>query len=280
MAITLIILGILGLILSFSLVNKKLYAAQLSLNQFNGKTKEHRAGLSWKWFWSKLQAPEVDMRASIIITSGGILLMSWEEFMQKELYKKIAPRIYETNDSILYGSWATAIRCAPGFVQTFLLQTPQVGALMTMSEIDLTISDYLAKQGTEEVLSQKKKVSRLLAKTFGGVNDDISSDHERHYGLIVTNPKLFDLNYGEKSQEAAEKLFVVKKFNDSLKELKDSITDEKSRTDAAYIATGMVKKSINENLNHNVVEIAGLENMIKNVGDNLVTYFTTKPSNP
>jgi hypothetical protein len=149
---------------------------------------------------------------------------------------------------------------------------------MTMSEIDITISDYLAKQETKNVLSQKKEVSKLLAKIFGGSNDKISSKHERHYGLIVTNPKLFDLNYGEKSQEAAEKLFVVKKFNESLEVLKQSITDEKSLVDAAYIATGMIKKSISENLNHNVVEIAGLENMIKTVGDNLINYFTTKKS--
>lgn len=268
MATFLIIIGLLGLLVSLNLVYKKMFTAQLSLNPITGKITEHGHGLTWKWFFCPLQKPEINMQASIIITSGGILLMDWDKFMSEKVYERIAPRIYETKDSILYGSWATAIRPAKGLLKKFILKTPQVGALMTMSEIDLTVSDYLANQETEKVLSEKRVINEMIGKIFGGDDEKVDSNLEKTYGIIVSKPRLFDLNYGPKSQVAAEKLFEVQKFRESMKLIEKDIGDESKRSDAIFIANGMVKK--------NIINIEGLEGATKNIADAFISFFAKK----
>ena len=268
MATFLIIVGLLGLLISLNLVYKKMYTAQLSLNPVTKKIKEHGHGLTWKWFFCPLQKPEINMRASIIITSGGILLMSWDKFMSEKVYEKITSKIYETQDSVLYGSWATAIRPAKGLLKKFILKTPQVGALMTMSEIDITVSDALAKRLTGDVLGDKRAISEMIGKIFGGNDEKADSNHEKTYGIIVSRPRLFDLSFGKKSQDAAEKLFEAKKFREAMEDLKGEITDPDKRSDAIFIANGMVKK--------NIINIEGLEGATKNIADAFLSFFAKK----
>lgn len=267
-----IIIGLIGLFFSFHLVYNELYTAQLSMSIFRfspeEETKEHHSGLSWKWLWFKLQQPIINMKASIIITSGGILLMDWEKFISQEIYKKIPTRIYETEDGILYGSWATAIRPAKGFLNRFILKTPQVGALMTMSLIDLKISDNLAKTKTGDALKKKEEISDFISKIFGGNEEEADSSHEKTYGLIVSNPQLFDLNLGEKSQAAAEKLFEVTKFQKSMEVLKEEISDPEKRANAIFIANSLVKKKI--------WNIEGLENATANIAQAFASAFFKK----
>ena len=207
MGITLFILGTIGLFFSLNLVYNPLNVSKLSMNPFTKKVTEHGPGLSWKWFWCSIQGGPIDMRSSIIVTSGGVMIMEWDKFIKEKVFEQIAPKKYETKDSLLYGTWATAIRPRKGKLLEFVLKTPQVGALMTMSEVDLTISDYLATRKTEEVLSKKKVVSDKLAIIFGG--EKSTSPLEDSYGIDINNPKLFDLNLGEKSQKAAENRFEV-----------------------------------------------------------------------
>lgn len=268
MATFLIIIGSLCLLVSLNLVYKKMYTAQLSLNPLTKKITEHGQGLTFKWFFCPLQKPEINMQASIIITSGGILLMDWDKFMSEKVYERIAPRIYETKDSVLYGSWATAIRPAKGLLEKFILKTPQVGALMTMSEIDLTVSDALAKRLTEDVLGDKKAISKMIGEIFGGDDEKVDSNLEKSYGIIVSNPKLFDLNFGKKSQDAAEKLFEAKKFREAMENLKGEIADPDKRSNAIFIANGLVKK--------NIINIEGLEGATKNIADAFISFFAKK----
>lgn len=264
------ILGLICLFLGFQFVYNPLNMAQLSMNVFHGETThEHHQGLTWKWLWFKLQGVQIKMNATIIITSGGILMMDWDKFITEKVYEKIAPRIYETKDTVLYGSWATAIRPARGFLFNFLLKTPQVGALMTMSKIDLEISDYLTTLRAEEALGQKKYISdTIIGGLFGGDDEKVSSEIEETYGIIISNPQLFDLNYGKKSQDAAEKLFEAKKFNESMVLLEKQIADPDKRANAIFIANGLIKK--------NVYDVEGLALATKNIADAFASIFTKK----
>jgi hypothetical protein len=261
-----IVLGLIGLFVSFSVVYNPLYISQLSMNIFTRKVREHGSGISLKWFWCSLQGKPIDMRSTIIITSGGILMMDWDKFITEKVYEKIAPRIYETKDSILYGLWAAAIRPQKGKLINFLLKTPQVGALMSMSEVDLTISDYVATRDTEEVLHDKKNISKIVADVFGG--EGTITLFEENYGIIISDPKLFNLDLGKKSQDAAERLFEVKKFRESMEDLKHEIADPDKRANAILIANGMIKK--------NVYDIEGLIPATKNIADAFASIFTKK----
>lgn len=265
-ALLFVILGIIGLFVSFNIVYYPLYICQLSMNVFTKKVKEHSKGLSWKWFWCKLQGKPIDMRATIIITSGGILMMDWDKFIAEKVYEKIAPRIYETSDSVLYGSWAASIRPQEGQLANLLLKTPQVGALMSMSKVDLTISDYLAKRSTEEVLGDKKNISKIVSDVFQGEN--IISPIEKSNGIIISDPRLFDLNYGKRSQDAAEKLLEVKKFRKAMEDLKEEIADPDKRSNAIFIANGLITKKI--------YDIEGLTTATKNIADAFSAIFTKK----
>jgi len=258
-AILLISIGLIGLLSTTFLVYKPLNMAQLSMSYISGVTEEHHQGLSFKAPWYTLQKPEINMQASIIVTSGGILVMSWEKFFSEKVYEKIAPRMYETKDSILFGSWATAIRPRKGKLNNLILKTPQVGALMTMSEIDLTISDYLAIHDTTEVLHQKKVISDIVANLFGGKDEEAHSEIGESYGIVISNPKLFDLSLGKKSQDATEKLFVTKKFRESMEYLKDEISDSDKRANAIFVATEVVNK--------NIVNIEGIDTAISSIAN-------------
>jgi len=262
------ILGVIALFIGFDITYNELYTSSLSMDVFSKKVREHGPGYSWKMFWWKLQGKQIDMRSTIIITSGGILMMDWDKFITEKVYEKIAPRIYETKDSILYGSWAAAIRPQKGKLVNFLLKTPQVGALISMSEVDLTISDYVATRKTEEVLHDKKNISKMVADVFEGEN--IITTFESNYGIIISDPKLFDLNLGKKSQDAAERLFESKKFRESMEDLKNEIADPDKRTNAILIANGLIKK--------NVYDIESLGIATKNIADSfasLVTAFSS-----
>lgn len=268
-----ITLGLIGLSLGFILVYNPLNMAQLSMNIFGNifggekiKTKEHHQGFSLKWPWFKLQGKPIDMRSTIIITSGGILMMDWDKFISEKVYEKIAPRIYETSDSVLYGSWAAAIRPLKGELFNFMLKTPQVGALISMAKVDLTISDHVATKNTEEVLHNKKQISKIISKVFKGEN--IISEMEKSYGIMISDPELFDLNLGKKSQDAAERRFESRKFRESMEDLETQIADPDKRSNAIFIANGLVKK--------NIINIEGLENATKNIADSFASIFTKK----
>lgn len=263
----LIILGAMGLFVSFNVTYNPLYTEQISMNTLWGsKTQEHSSGYSWKWFWYKIQGKPIDMRSSIIITSGGILMMDWDKFTNEKVYEKITPRIYETKDSVVQGSWATAIRPLKGNLPNFLLKTPQVGALMVMAKIDLTISDNLASRPTEEVLGDKKNISQLVSQIFGG--EEVISPYEKSYGILVSDPQLFDLNLGKRSQEAAEKLFESKKFREAMEDMATQIEDPDKRTNAILIANGMIKK--------NVYDIEGLSSAAGSIANAFASIFTKK----
>jgi len=259
LASVLIGVGLLGLLATLVVIYKPLYMAQLSLNPFGGETKEHHQGLSTKAPWAILQQPEINMQSEIIVTSGGILVMAWEKFISEKVYERISPRIYETADSVLYGSWATAIRPRKGSLAQLILKTPQVVALMAMVEVDLVVSDYLATRPTTEVLHDKRAISNLVAGVFGGNDEEATSPFEESYGVVVSNPRLFDLNLGERSREAAEKLFEAKKFREAMEDLASQIADSDKRSNAILLATGMAKK--------NIYNIEGLEGAVKSVAE-------------
>lgn len=268
LAIIFIVLGTIGAFILFQLVSMSLYTARLSMNPFNEKTKEHHAGFSWKWFWCKFQGGLIDMRSTIIVTSGGLLVMDWEKFINEEIHKKISPKIYETKDSVLYGSWAAPIRPARGYLRNFLFKTPTVGALMTMSQIDLQLSDYLAKKETEDALGEKRNISIMIGNFFGGNDDAVSSEHEENYGIVVGNPQLFDLNFGKKSQDAAEKLFEAKKFRESMEALSSEISDPEKRANAIFIANGLIKK--------NIFNLEGMEATGRSIAEVFASILTKK----
>jgi hypothetical protein len=266
-AIILVAVGIIGLLATLVLVYKPLNVAQLSMSAISGATQEHHQGLSYKAPWATLQKPEINMQAKIIITSGGILLMSWDKFISEKVYEKISPRVYEAKGQIpMYGSWATAIRPLKGYLNNFVLKTPQVGALMTMSGIDIVISDYIATREVQDVLHNKKAISDLLAKTFEGENT--STAFEKSYGIMVFDPKLFDLNLGKKSQDASEKLFESQKFREAVVDMKTAQPDADKATNAVLIATGMAKK--------NVFQVEGLEGALIGMAKSIADAFIAK----
>lgn len=242
---TFIFIGAILLFFAFQIVYTPINTAQLSMNIFDGtEIDEHHQGLSWKWFWFKLEGSKINLQSTIIVTSSGILVMEWSEFLSKRMHEKIAPKIYEVKDSILYGSWAAVISPLRGELYNFVLKTPQVGALVVMAEIDLVISDYLATKNASEVLHDKKQISKLMADLFGEGNS--VSPMEKTYGIKVSNPRLFDLNLGKKSQGATERLWETKKFLESMKELEEEITDPNKRSNAVLLANGLIQKSIHE----------------------------------
>ena len=258
-AAILILVGLVGLLATLFIVYNPLNKAWLSMSVFNGDNiKEHHHGLSWKWPWFLLQGLEIDMRASIIITSGGILVMPWDKFISEGMYKKIEPQIYETKDGVLYGSWATAISPLAGGLRTFFKKTPQVGALMTLAKINLFVSDLLAKKDTETALGEKGEISKELAGLFLG--EHRTSDHEESYGIDISDPMLFDLNYGKRMQDAAEKRFEAKEFRKAMEDMMAKVqTDPDKASDSVLIATGMAKK--------NIFHVQGLEAALKGMAE-------------
>jgi len=259
-----IVSGLICLFLGFSFAKNPLYTRQLSMNVFNrNMTKEHGAGFSWKWLWYELQGKPMDMRATIIITSGGIIVgKDWEEFQNKDSYNKITPRIYETEDGILSGKWAVPIRPAEDYLKILLLKTVPVAAIMTMGRVEARLSDKLAKMKTGDVLADKQAIGKYVGKIFGGNDERISSPHERRYGVVVGNPELIDLSYGEKSQAAQEKLFETKKFLESLDLIKDKFDNDQERSEAISIANGITKKQI--------IKFDGIEGSVKSLADAFV----------
>lgn len=231
----LITIGLLGFLATFVVVYKKLNTAQLSLNALTSKTREHHQGLSFKVPWATLQKPEISMQSEIIITSGGILIMSWEQFVSQKLYEKIAPRIYETLDSIIYGSWATAIRPRKGSLDLLIRKTPQTASIMVMAEVDIAVSDYLATRETTIVLHDKKAISTMLANVFGGDDEEAKSPIEDAYGIVVSNPRLFGLNLGKKSQDAAEDVFAAQKLSAALAEVKTGAGNDAEKAVNAFL---------------------------------------------
>jgi hypothetical protein len=75
----------------------------------------------------------------------------------------------------------------------------------------------------------------------------------------VSDPSLFDLNYGPRSQEAAEKLFEAKKFNEAMEELTKQMKDPDKRANAILIATGMAQK--------NIFNIEGLDSALVGIAE-------------
>lgn len=226
-------------------------------------TKEHGSGFSWKWLWYELQGKPMDMRATVIITSGGIIVgKDWEEFQNKDFYSKITPRVYETKDGILYGKWAVPIRPAEGYLKILLLKTVPAAAIMTIGRIEAKLSDKLAKMKTKDVLADKQAISDYVGELFGGDDEKASSDHEKLYGVVVGNPQLIDLSYGEKSQAAQEKLFETEKFLESLDLIKDKFDNDQERSEAISIANGITKKQI--------IKFDGIEGSVKSLADAFV----------
>lgn len=264
LAIVLVVLGILGFVASFMVVYKPAFVAQLSMSALTGAVKEHHSGISFKVPWATMQGSDISMKSEVIVTSGGILVMDWEDFISQKVYERIAPRIYETADSVLYGSWATAIRPQEGHLAQMMKKTPQVAALMAMAEVDLTVSDYLATQLTAKVLHEKKDISKIVATVFGGDADNASSEFEREYGVVVSNPQLFDLNYGKKSQDAAEDVFAAKKFKEGLEQIKSEMANDPEKAVNAllmYLGKGVQK---------HIYNIEGLEGAVKSVAEAFV----------
>lgn len=266
-AICIIIAGLVGLLLSTILVYKRLNLAQLSMNVFGGGIIEHHQGLSIKPPWFTLQQPEITMNAEIVVTSGGIQLVSWESFMAGKMYEKIATRAYETMDSVVFGAWATAIRPRRGGLEQFVKKTPGTAAIMVMAEIDIALSDRIANMETENVLSNKKALGELVARVFGGNDEEADSPVEHVYGVIVSNPKLFDLDLGKRSQDAKEKLFEAKKFRQAIGEMMTDggITDPEKAADVVLTATGVAKKQI--------FQVEGLEGALKSVAGAAEAFF-------
>lgn len=226
-------------------------------------TKEHGAGFSWKWLWYELQGKLMDMRATVIITSGGIIVgKDWEEFQNKDSYNKITHRVYETEDGILYGKWVVPIRPAEGYLKTLLLKTVPAAAIMTMGRIEAILSDKLAKMKTKDVLANKLAIGEDVGEIFGGDDEIISSPFEKLYGIIVGNPQLIDLSYGEKSQAAQEKLYEAEKFLESLELIKDKFDNDVERSEAISIANGITKKQI--------IKFDGIEGSVKSLADAFV----------
>jgi len=244
--VILIVLGLVSLILGIMMVSKPMNKAQLSMNPFGGKTKEHHQGFSLKKsIFSSLQGTEIDMTGNIIITSGGILAMNWDDFIKNKVYAEIPTRAYETKSKTpVYGSWAAAFKPLKGYLDNFITKTPQVAAIMAMADIDIYISDLIAREEIENVIGKKLVISQKLAKDiFGG--EDKLSPFEKSYGVDMFNPRLFDLNLGKRSLEATEKLFESKKFKESVSNMmKDNKMTEEQAINATLAATGMAKKTL------------------------------------
>jgi hypothetical protein len=199
------------------------------------------------------------MTAEIIVTSGGVMVMTWQQFISQKQYENIAKRAYETEDSVLYGNWATAIRAKRGGLEKFIGKTPQTAALMVFAEIDLDMSDFLADKKTEDILKRKREVGEYVAGVFerNRIGDE--------YGIEILPPKLFDLDLGQKSRDAAENVFVARKFTEAVKEMKKVIKDGEKAGNTVLVATGVAKKTI--------FEVQGLEGALKSAAGAAEAFF-------
>ena len=100
-AVFLIILGLAGLVASLFLVYNPLNKHSLSMNAVTGEAQEHGQGLSTKSPLNLLQGQAINMQAEIVVSSGGIMVMSWDDFVKQKAYERITPRAYETEDGIV-----------------------------------------------------------------------------------------------------------------------------------------------------------------------------------
>ena len=233
-AYVLIVIGVIGLLASLVFVYKKLNMAQLSMSALSGNTKEHRQGLSGKLPWWNLQAPEIDMRASVILTSGGVHVMPWETFLAEKA-QSIKPRAYETSDGVLFGTWATALTPLEGFLANMVKRTPGAGALMTLAKIELAMSQMVFGMTTETALKSKQEIGNVVAMVFGG--EDVTSPHEA----------------------AAEKRIEAREFRKAVQDMVSAQTDPDKAANNVLIATGMAKK--------NVFQVEGLEETLKGIAE-------------
>ncbi len=217
---------------------------------FSGSLREVGSGLSLKAPWETPQkGTQVNMKAEIIVTSGGIFVSSGNKVIDEKIFANIKPRVYEAKGAVpIHGAWAFTIRPRPGHIETLIRMTPQAAAIMAMADVDIAASDYLAKEDPEVSLHNKKDISQeVLAKVFGGMTDIASSPFEDEYGVIVSNPRLFDLSLGKKSQDAAEELFASRKFKEAVGEFKEVLGtdgDVNKAVDDLLLNLGKIKKNI------------------------------------
>lgn len=248
--------GAAGLLAQEIIVYKDLNKAQISMSAFDGdETREHHHGITFKPPWWRLQGSEIDMRTSVILTSGGIHIMSWEEFLENKI-SEIKPRPYETSDGVLFGTWATAVMPLRDYLKNMLRRTPGAGALMTLAKIELEMSKAVHDLTTDQALAQKAAIGEKVAAVFGGEN--IISPHEKSYGLNVLDPELFDLNYGKISEDAAQKRIVAREFRKSVEDMLSAVGNDPDKAlSAVEVATGVAKR--------NIFQLEGLPAIVKSI---------------
>ena len=267
-------IGVVGLVIAYSIIYNEMNMARLSMGAFGKKIIEHGPGLSFKWFWFKLQKFAIDTSASVTLTSGGVIKNSYDDFLGGEeseeedshdahghdahghdvhdahetpthgdKHKGIKPKVYETSDSVVYVYWAAGFKPLKGFLSNFVNMTPGLGALTASGKIDIAFSDYLATITTDEALSSKKEISKIVGKVFGG--DKKISKFEKKYGALVIDPMIFDINLGKKSKDAKESLYASRELEKALKGLRDEVglTPDKA-TDAYFVLNKLADKKI------------------------------------
>lgn len=263
-------IGIVLVLVGLMFVNQKMNTARLSLEPISGKVKEHHQGWSFKETpWSTLQGQEINMTGNIIITSNGILAMSWDDFLKSKIYTEIPGKAYETKSKTpVYGSWAAAIRPRKGYLKEFLTRTPQAAAIMAMADIDIFISDLIAKEEIEDIIGKKTLISKRVSKeVFGG--EDTISPFEKTYGIEMFDPRLIDLNLGKRSLDATEKLFESKKFKESVDNMmKGNEMTEEQAINAVLHSTGMAKQIS--------YSLAGVPAAIENLADIFKVFITKR----
>ncbi len=246
----LIVLGIVGLLATTFFFYLPSYTRQLLMDFFTGTLREASSGVTPKFPWETPQAgTKVNMKAEIIVTSGGIFVASGDKMIDEKIFANIKPRIYEGKGTVpLHGAWAFTLRPRPGHIETMIRMTPQGAAIMAMADVDIAISDYLATKDPEKALHEKKKINdTVLAPIFGGLDDIASSPFENTWGVIISNPRLFDLTLSKRSQEAAEELFASRKFKEAVGEFKSVLGpdgDVNKAVDDLLLNLGKIKKNI------------------------------------
>src|SRR3989344_7203786 len=232
-----IIIMMVGLFFWFCLVQKKMFLAQLGMNFFSGKTQEFHPGLTFKVPWVTLQKPEIRMNATVLVTSGGRIIVGGSmNFLKLD---DIPPTKYETVDGVLFGYWAVEFSPLKKNLYNFLQKTPMVAARMLAVEMDEKLSKKLILMENEEAIKKIEDISNQMRDLF---DPNGATQFEIDNGIDCKQPKLFQLNLGEKSQDAKEGVYVAKQFNKQLKALDKEIDNEKANL--ILTATGKAKKQI------------------------------------
>lgn len=238
--------------------------AWVTLNAYAFREKDKlrvcRQGFNFIFPWETLQPDlEVDLiKDQIKLTSEGED-GNHPTYMSKEKVK-------------LTGKWFALIRPDPDNLDVYIQIKEEAIEEFFANKINQCVSDQCGATPVDDIRSNKKKISDVVAKIFDGDNQ---SKDEKAHGVRISDPVLSDIDLDPKDRDA---LAVLARTKEDVERAKEMVADSK-----ADGGEGMTYKEalehirISKGLNTEVL-VRGFENLTGSlmVGPGMIPGDTSK----